>query len=116
MYGGQNDSGTGFLSQVMQLFCVTVIPPVHHINISFICGVCCVIVAADSVIRYSTSNLRKELLIFIELEAVEPVWAHSKEKSLQPHEKLIPSAPVIQSTASTTFHIDQNIVCLFLWI
>jgi hypothetical protein len=57
MYGGQNDSGTGFLSQVMQLFSVTVIPPVHHLNISFICGGCCVIVAADSVIRYSTSSL-----------------------------------------------------------
>jgi hypothetical protein len=79
----------------MQLFSVTVIPPVLHIHISFICSGCYVIVAADSVVRYSTSSLKKELLVSIELEAVETIWAQCKEKSLQPHQKLIPSVLVI---------------------
>jgi hypothetical protein len=45
-----------FFSQAMQIFSVTVIPPVLNIHISFICFGCYVIVATDSVVRYSTSR------------------------------------------------------------
>jgi hypothetical protein len=43
-----------------------------------------VIVATDSVVRYNTSILNKELRVSIELEAMKPVWAHCKEKSPAP--------------------------------
>jgi len=55
-----------FFSQVMQIFSVTVIPPVLDIYISFICCGCYVIVVADSVVRYSISSFSKEPPLSIE--------------------------------------------------
>jgi len=86
---------------------------VLHIHISFICCGCYVIVAPESVVRYTTPSFRKEPPVSIELEAVEPIWTQCKEKNFQLHQKLNPNAPVIQSIASSSFHIDQNIVSLF---
>jgi hypothetical protein len=98
--------GLVFLPSNADFLSVTLIPPVLHIHISFICCGCCVNVATDSVVRYSTSSFWKESPVFIELEAVEQIWTQFKEKNLQPHQKLNPSA-------SSSFHIDQNIVSLF---
>ena len=49
----------------------------------------------------------------IELEAVVSIWTQCEGKSFQTHQKLNPSAPVIQSIASSSFNIDKNIVSLF---